>query len=103
MKTMKILVVTGDAKLSQDLKKRLEALRYEVCGIASTPEEGLMWARQGHPDAILLDVMLKGDLEVMEAARIFRYRMKVPVIFITGFGETAVFHLMKKLVPGCYL
>ena len=100
---MKILIITGDGKLSHDLKKRLDAMGCGISGIASTAEEGLMWARQVRPDVILLDVMLKGDLEVMEASRIFRYRMRVPVIFITGFGETTVFHLMKKLVPGCYL
>ncbi len=79
----KILVVEDDRTLRETLRYNLVAEGFEVL-VASDGGEGLVRARQGNPDVIVLDLMLPSlsGVEVCKALR--RDGSIVPVIMLTA-------------------
>ena len=69
MKKAKILVVEDDKITAMDLKSKLEQLGYSVPAIVPTGEEAIKRATEIHPDLVLMDIVLKGEIDGIEAAK----------------------------------
>ena len=52
-----ILVIDDDPSICKMAKSRLEWAGYQVT-TTTTGDEGLSWAKQHHPDVILLDIRM---------------------------------------------
>ena len=99
----RILVVEDEAITAADLQDRLEALGYSIAGWATSGEEAIELARSEQPDLTLMDIMLKGGMTGIEAARVVRSELGVPVIFLTANSNDAVLNLAKASEPFAYL
>src|SRR5258708_5845764 len=80
---VRILVVDDEATLTDLLSM---ALRYEGCDVrsAATGNGAVRVAKEFHPDAVVLDVMLP-DLDGLEVLRRLRgHAPDVPVLFLTA-------------------
>ena len=82
-----ILIVEDEAIVALDLKMQLEDLDYRIVGIADTASGAVALARQMRPDLALMDVMLKGGADGIEAAETLRRGLDVPVVFLTSFSD----------------
>ena len=83
-----VLVVEDDPQVRDVVRRYLEHDGLAV-QVAATGTEGLELARRGHPDLIVLDVMLPG-LSGLEVCRILRDvdGSDVPIIMLTALGDT---------------
>jgi DNA-binding response OmpR family regulator len=77
-----ILLVDDDDLLRRSLSFSLEQAGYRVSAIGNA-EDALALARRDSPDLVLLDIGLPG-MDGLEALRLFRDQMRVPVIFLTA-------------------
>lgn len=85
----KILIVEDELITATDMKFRLEDLGYEVIGIISNGEKAIETALDKHPDLILMDVGLKGNMNGIEASKpLLKEGMKV--IYLTGHSDKIV-------------
>jgi len=82
MTSKKVLIVDDDPKLVELVKIYLNRDGYRVI-TASDGTEGLKQAREGHPDLIVLDVMLPG-MDGFEICRTLRKESEVPIIMLTA-------------------
>lgn len=83
---MKTILIIDDNQDFQDLVKYiLEQEQYKVL-TASNGKQGVLMARQHHPDLILMDVMMPGNdgRETTAYLQAIRQYKDIPVIFITG-------------------
>ena len=78
----RVLVVDDDAKTVDLVKLYLKRDGYRVL-TAYDGIEALRLAREGHPDLIVLDLMLPG-IDGLEICRTLRTESDVPVIMLTG-------------------
>ncbi len=99
----RILVVEDEAIVAADIQDRLEALGYVVAGWGTTGEEALDLARNSNPDLILMDIMLKGPMNGIQAAHQVRVELSIPVIFLTANSDEAVLEKAKISEPFAYL
>lgn len=99
----RILIVEDEALLVRQLSYTLRSLGYEVAGAFAAGEEAVQAVDDFHPDLILMDIMLQGNIDGIEAAERIRRRFDIPVIFITGYSETDVLERAKKAEPYGYL
>jgi CheY-like chemotaxis protein len=86
-KRMRVLVVEDDAIIGMDIEHRVRKLGYEVCGVADSAGEALDIAFRTQPDIALMDIRLRGEVDGIEAARMLRDTLSVPVIFITAYSD----------------
>ena len=99
----RILVIEDEAIVAADIQDRLEALGYDVAGWGTTGDEALDLARTTTPDLILMDIMLKGPMNGIQAAHLIRIEMSLPVIFLTANSDEAVLDQAKISEPFAYL
>jgi DNA-binding response OmpR family regulator len=77
-----ILLVDDDDLLRRSLSFSLEQAGYRVSALGNA-EDALALARRDLPDLVLLDIGLPG-MDGLDALRLFRDQMHVPVIFLTA-------------------
>jgi light-regulated signal transduction histidine kinase (bacteriophytochrome) len=86
-----------------DLAETLDDLGYTVAGTATRGEEAIDLARQLHPQLILMDVGLAGDIDGIAAAEAIRDEHDVPVVFLTAHADDDTLHRATRSEPSAYL
>jgi CheY-like chemotaxis protein len=85
---IKILVVEDEHIVAWELTERLKRMGCTVCGAVPTGEEAVRAVRECRPDLVLMDIMLAGKMDGIEAARAIRTCCDTPVVFCSAYvGE----------------
>jgi diguanylate cyclase (GGDEF)-like protein len=98
-----ILLVEDEGVIARDLEDTLTRLGYRVSGIASEGAEAIEMARELHPQLVVMDVSLRGDVDGIEAACAIQEDAPVPVIFLTGHSDTETLQRAVMTGPLGYL
>jgi DNA-binding response OmpR family regulator len=77
-----LLLIDDDALMRRSLAYNLERAGYHVQTEANA-EDGIALAGRERPDLVVLDIGLPG-MDGLEAVRIFRSKLNLPVIFLTA-------------------
>ncbi len=73
--------------ISMEIQDRLTKMGHLVCGTAASGDEAVSVATANHPDLILMDVQLRGDVDGVQTAERIRDRIEIPVIYLTAFAD----------------
>lgn len=103
MPKISVLVVEDESIVSKDIQHSLKKLGYSVVGAASTGEKAIDLALSANPDIILMDIMLKGDMNGIEAADEIRKTCSIPVIFLTAYADESTLSKAKITEPYGYI
>ena len=87
----RLLVVEDDPNVSTVLCARLESLGYAVAATAETGLEAIGRFYRHHPDLVTMDILLKGEMNGIEAAAKISDRSDVPIIYMTCLSDRKVF------------
>ena len=99
----RILVVEDDGVLALNLADTLDELGYTVAGTATRGEEAIDLARHLHPQLILMDVGLAGQIDGIAAAEAIRDEHDVPVVFLTSHADEDTLQRATHADPSAYL
>jgi two-component system, response regulator PdtaR len=99
----KILIVEDEFIEAADLKRRLENLGYSVSGIVGTGEDAIKKAEELYPDLVLMDIMLKGEMNGIQAAEKIIETNDIPVIYLTAYFDNNTLEQAKKTAPYGYV
>ena len=102
-KQIRILVVEDVANLATVLKSRLESYGYEICDVANTGSKAIQYATQYQPDLILMDIMLEGDMNGIEAAKRIQKSIDVPIIYLSCLNDEKVIDDAIRTNPYGYI
>src|SRR6056297_980178 len=81
MRKEKVLIVEDERIIALDLKKRLERFGFPSPEIVSNGEEALTAAESLRPDIILMDIMLGGPIDGIDAAKQSKKNLISPLSF----------------------
>lgn len=98
-----IIVVEDEGIVARDIQHRLEGIGYNVPEIASTGAEAVSKALELKPDVVLMDIMLRGPMDGIEAAARIREKMDIPVVFVTAYAEEEVLKRARVTEPYGYI
>ena len=98
-----VLVVEDESIVSKDIQHSLKKLGYHVVGAASSGEQAVALALESEPDIILMDIMLKGEMNGIEAATQIRSETNIPVIFLTAYADESTLNKAKVTQPYGYI
>jgi PAS domain S-box-containing protein len=99
----KLLVVEDEAIVAKDIQIRLRNLGYEVVAVASSGEEAIQKAAEMHPDLVLMDIILKGEMDGIEAAEEIISRYDIPVVYLTAHTDEKTLQRAKITEPLGYI
>ncbi|MDD5434920.1 MAG: response regulator [Nitrospira sp.] len=103
MANERILIVEDEGIEALDLQHRLTSMGYTVPDIVFTGEEAVIKAGETHPDLILMDIMLQGEMDGVTAAGQIHARFDIPIIFLTAYADEGTLHRAKVTGPYGYL
>jgi len=99
----RIFVVEDEKIVAMDIQNRLRILGYHICGSAASGQEAMEKIETQKPDLVLMDVMLKGNMDGIEAASIIKLTCDTPFIFLTAFADNTTVERAKSAGPYGYL
>lgn len=82
----KILIVEDENIVAMDIRKSLLDAGYEISSIVDSGEEAIVKVREEKPDLILMDIVLRGKMSGIDAARIIVQYFDVPIIYMTALS-----------------
>lgn len=99
----KILVIEDESIIASGIKACLENSGYTVPAVTGYGEQAIEKVAKFHPDLVLIDVMLKGDINGVEAAQEIINSFKIPVVYLTGYSEQKTLQKAKITQPFGYI
>ncbi|MDQ7782124.1 MAG: sigma 54-interacting transcriptional regulator [Desulfomonilaceae bacterium] len=99
----RILIVEDEGMVAKGVEKTLQSLGYAVVGLAATGEDAVRKAGETRPDLVLMDIMLAGDMDGIEAARQIHAGYDIPVIYLSAYADRSVLERAKLTEPYGYL
>jgi CheY-like chemotaxis protein len=80
----RVLIVEDERLIAQALGRRVAALGYAVVGLAAFGEDATVQATALQPDAVLMDIGLRGALDGIDAVRHIRAQAPIPLVYVSA-------------------
>jgi two-component system, LytTR family, response regulator LytT len=103
MKSTSVLIVEDEVIIAKDMSLTLTKLGYHVVGHSVSGEDAVPMAAEKQPDVILMDIMLKGQMTGIDAAKEIRKKNNIPVIFITAYSDVDTISRVNTSSPFGYI
>lgn len=103
MSERRVLIVEDEMISAKSLEKRLKFLGYVVVGSEVSGEGAFDRAIETRPDLILMDVVLKGEMDGIDAATRIRQVFDVPVVYLTASSDDKTLKRALATTPFGYL
>jgi PAS domain S-box-containing protein len=103
MSQPKLLIVENELIVAEDLKDTLVEFGYVIVDIITTGEKALNLVSNTELDLILMDIMLKGKVDGINAASIIQNNYDIPVVYLTAHTDDNTFNRAKLTKPYGYI
>jgi two-component system, cell cycle sensor histidine kinase and response regulator CckA len=97
------MVVEDESIVAEDMKAMLEGFGYAVPAVAFSGEDAIKQACETHPDLVLMDIVLKGQMSGVEAVEHIRAHCNIPVVYVTAYADEKTVRRAKVTEPFGYL
>jgi putative two-component system response regulator len=103
MDKAKIMVVEDERIVARDLARQLGDLGYDVVATAYSGEEAVEKVGEVHPDLVLMDIVLAGKMDGIQAAEKITTLSGTPVVYLTSYADDKTFGRAKLTGPSGYI
>ncbi len=103
MSNLRILVVEDEAIIAEHIAILLRSMGYDVVKVVASGENAIAVAQQTHPDLVLMDIMLQGEMDGVEAAQYIRDHFNIPIVYLTANADDATLKRASHTLPFGYL
>ena len=87
MGKVNIQIVEDESIIAKDMQMTLQQLGYAVTAVVSSGELAVEKAGENRPDLVLMDIVLQGEMDGIEAAGQIRSQFDIPVIYLTAYSD----------------
>jgi two-component system, response regulator PdtaR len=98
-----ILIVEDDKNTAIYIRQTLEDFGFDAIEIAVSGEEAIRKAKEMNADMVLMDIVLKGRMDGIEAAVMIREQLDIPIIYLTAYSDDKRVQRAKATKPVGYL
>ncbi len=103
MSKTRIVIVEDENIVAKDLAMSLGDMGYEVTSVTGRGEEAIRRSEEERPDLVLMDVVLSGKMDGIEAADLIRTRLGIPVVYLSAHADPKTLERAKLTGPSGYL
>jgi PAS domain S-box-containing protein len=103
MRKKRIMVVEDEAITAMRIVSSLEKMGYALTSAVFSAEEAIEKAADEKPDLVLMDIVLRGEKDGIEAAGQIQSRFNIPVVYITAHSDEKILKRIKKTEPFGYI
>ncbi len=103
MNKRRILVVEDERLVAKHIENMVRGLGYEVAGVAATGKDAVRITLETLPDLVLMDIMLRGDMDGIAASEQIWDKAAIPIVYLTAYADEATLERAKVTDPFGYL
>lgn len=103
MSEARVLIVEDEGIEALDIRRRLVSLGYPTPDIVFSGEDAVKTAGETRPDLILMDIMLRGEIDGVTAAEQIHGRFDIPVIYLTAYADEDTLKRARITEPYGYI
>ena len=103
MRKAKILIVEDEAVVAENLEMVIDDGGYDVVGRADNADDAVTAASELKPDLILMDIILRGQKNGIDASYEIKEKLDIPVIFLTAYSDFKLVDRAKSTEPYAYI
>ena len=100
---IQILVVEDESIVAEHIRRSLQDMGYSVPSVASSGEKAIKMVEENRPDLVLMDILLQGEMDGIEAARLILSRFNIPVVYLTAYSDEKIIERAKITEPFGYI
>ena len=100
---IRILIVEDEKIVATDLKRSLQHMGYEVIEPVGSGKKAIHIAHEQKPDLVLMDIVLQGEMNGVEAARIIQEKDDIAILYLTAYSDEDTFKQAKLTGPYGYI
>jgi len=100
MLATKIMIVEDEGIIAMDIRNQLEGFGYDVVATAFSGGQAITLATQHRPELVMMDIVLKGSMDGISAAKSIKESLNIPVIFLTAYSDPDT--LQRAKAAGAY-
>ncbi len=101
--SVRILVVEDESIVAMDIKHRLESMNYTVPAIISSGEDAVKKIAETKTDLVLMDIVLKGEMDGIDAAQLIKDNFDIPIVYLTAYSDEKTLKRAKITGPFGYI
>ncbi|MBD2102433.1 hybrid sensor histidine kinase/response regulator [Leptolyngbya sp. FACHB-261] len=99
----RIMIVEDEIIIARDIQRSLKKLGYSAPVIAGSGEKAIEKATETNPDLILMDIILKGGMNGIEAAQQIYSDLNIPIVYLTANADENTLQRAKETGPFGYI
>ena len=99
----KVLIVEDDMIIAADISMQLVKMGYEIVGMCTSAEDSIRMVETNQPDIILMDIILRGKMNGIEASGKILENSQTPVIFLTSNYDDSTFQKALATKPYAFI
>jgi len=103
MPNYKIMIAEDEEIVAADIRTSVEKMGYSVCATVSSGTDAIKKADLTRPDLVLMDIVLKGSIDGIEAATQIKELYQIPVVYLTSFADDGMLRRAKVAEPYGYI
>jgi PAS domain S-box-containing protein len=103
MQNDKLIIVEDEILIAKNIENILKDYGFDVVYICDNGKDAIEKARELKPALMLMDIMLKGKMDGVDAAEYVYNRLNIPVVFLTAFGDDITLNRAKIAEPYGFL
>jgi PAS domain S-box-containing protein len=103
MSNTQILVVEDESIVAKGIQNDLRSMGYDVPVIAASGAEAIEKVAETYPDLVLMDIVLKGDMDGIETSRKVRDQFDIPVVYLSAYEDDETLKRARLTEPFGYL
>ena len=102
-KQYKIQIVEDEENVVEILQMLITSIGHIVVGSSASGKDAIYAAGEMHPDLILMDIELIGEIDGIEAAKQLKLLHNIPVVFVTASYDNDTIERAKQAEPMGYI
>ncbi len=103
MAKKQIFVVEDESIVAEHIRRSLQNMGYSVSSVASSGEKAIKEVEEKVPDLVLMDIVLRGEMDGIETAKQIRSRFNIPVVYLTAYSDEKILERAKITEPFGYV
>jgi len=98
-----ILVVEDERIVAEDIQRSLGNIGYTVSDVVSSGIEALKHIEEVRPHLVLMDIVIRGEMNGIETAETIRSQFDIPVVYLTAYADESTLEKAKVTEPFGYI
>jgi PAS domain S-box-containing protein len=103
MSQAQVMIVEDERIVAEDIQRSLKSFGYRISSIVSSGNKAIEDAEKYHPDIVLMDIVLKGEMDGIETAERIYNRFNIPIIYLTAYSDEKMLERVKRTEPFGYI